>query len=294
MIVFIIMIVGCISPKAESRTDLRKPKPNNPTLTDRNVGYDKFPSPPFSLTMLDVGQGLCILVQSNNEYMVYDGGGRNQSSKVVSFFKKHKINRIKYMLASHYDDDHIAGLIGLLKTTSVDTAIIPNYKVDTKIYSSFKSALNAANSVVYAATGKKYKVGDAEFEILYATDGTEEKENNRSTVIKATYGNFSCIITGDAERETERKLVDRQLDLFCDLYVVGHHGSSSSSSFRFVYTMKPNLAFISVGRDNKYGHPTKKVLKILEKNKVIVYRTDLQGTVNLIHDGSKFNVGTTK
>ena len=292
--VFIIMILGCNSQKAKSRTDLRKTKPDNPTITDQNDGYEKFPSHPFSLTMLDVGQGLCILVQSNDEFMVYDGGGRNQSSKVVSFFKKHKINRIKYMLASHYDDDHIAGLIGLLKNTSVNTAIIPDYWADTKTYLSFKSALNVANSVVYAETGKKYRVGDAIFEILYATDGTEEKENNRSTVIKVKYDNFSCIITGDAERETERKLVDRHSDLTCDLYIVGHHGSSSSSSFRFVYTMKPKLAFISVGRDNKYYHPTKKVLKILEKNKVTVYRTDIQGTVTLIHDGSKFKVNTTK
>ena len=194
------------------------------------------------------------------------------------------------MVASHYDEDHIAGLVGLLRTTSVNTAIVPNYQANTKIYSSFQSALKKADSVVYAKAGNRYKVGEAIFDILYATDNTEEKENNKSTVIRLEYKNFSCIITGDAAAETETKLVDRREKLSCDLYVVGHHGSSSSSTPRFVAAMKPKLAFISVGKDNKYYHPTKKVLRVLENSNSTVYRTDMQGTVTLVHDGTKYTI----
>ncbi len=293
-ILLVIVVVGCNSSKIKTKINQYKVLPNNSVETNQKEDLKQYASYPFTLTMLDVGQGLCILVRSGDDCLVYDGGGRERSSYVVSFFKRNQINKIKYMIASHYDEDHIAGLVGLLKTIPVNTVIIPDYGVNTSIYSSFKSALNKADSVVYAEAGKKYTVGDAIIEILHATGGTEEKENNRSTVIKIKYNGFSCIITGDAEREAERKLVERQPDLSCNLYVVGHHGSSSSSSFRFVYAMKPNLAFISAGKDNKYGHPTKRVLKVLDKNKVKVYRTDKQGTVTLVHDGLKYEVKTTK
>ena len=194
------------------------------------------------------------------------------------------------MVSSHYDEDHIAGLVGLLRTTSVNTAIVPNYQANTKIYSSFQSALKKADSVVYAKAGNRYKVGEAIVDILYATDNTEEKENNKSTVIRLEYKNFSCIITGDAAAETEAKLMDRGEKLPCDLYVVGHHGSSSSSTPGFVAAMRPKLAFISVGKDNKYYHPTKKVLRVLDNNNATAYRTDMLGTVTLVHDGLKYIV----
>ena len=290
MISIVIMILGCNPAKTETIISQQKEPSPKTVITNQKNDFKQYDSYPFALAVVDVGQGLCILVRSGEEYLVYDGGGRESSSYVVSFFKKNQIKRIKYMVASHYDEDHIAGLVGLLRTTSLKTAIVPNYQANTKIYSSFQSALKKADSVVYAKAGNRYKVGEAIFDILYATDNTEEKENNKSTVIRLEYKNFSCIITGDAAAETESKLVDRREKLFCDLYVVGHHGSSSSSTPGFVAAMKPKLAFISVGKDNKYYHPTKKVLRVLDNNNATVYRTDMQGTVTLVHDGSKYTI----
>ncbi|MBR4908116.1 MAG: MBL fold metallo-hydrolase [Acidaminococcaceae bacterium] len=294
MVLFAIMVLGCNATTINTKASQQDTPKSNPVATHQKEDFKKYASYPFTLTMLDVGQGLCILVRSGDEYLVYDGGGRERSSYVVSFFRKNQINKIKYLVASHYDEDHIAGLIGLLKTASVSTAIVPNYQANTKIYSSFQSALKKAGSVVYAKAGTRYKVGEANFDILYATDNTEEKENNKSTVIRIEYKNFSCIITGDAAAETESKLVNKREKLSCDLYVVGHHGSSSSSSPGFVAAMKPKLAFISVGKDNKYYHPTKRVIKTLENNNSTVYRTDTQGTVTLVHDGVKYSVHVTK
>ncbi|MBR4908001.1 MAG: MBL fold metallo-hydrolase [Acidaminococcaceae bacterium] len=284
------MMLGCNPAKIETITNQQKVPSGNSVTANQKNDFKQYDSYPFALSMLDVGQGLCILVRSGEEYLVYDGGGRDSSSYVVSFFKRNHIKKIKYMISSHYDEDHIAGLVGLLRTTSVNTAIVPDYQANTKIYAAFQSALKKADFVEYAKAGNRYKVGEANFEILYATDNTEEKENNKSTVIRLEYKNFSCIITGDAATETETKLVDMGEKLSCDLYVVGHHGSSSSSSPGFVAAMKPKLAFISVGKDNKYYHPTKRVLRVLDNNNTTVYRTDMQGTVTLIHDGAKYMI----
>lgn len=290
MVFICIVVLGCDPAKIETIINQQKDPPGNHVTANQKNDFKQYDSYPFALAMVDVGQGLCILVRSGEEYLVYDGGGRESSSYVVSFFKRNQIKKIKYLVASHYDEDHIAGLVGLLRTTSVNTAIVPNYQANTKIYSSFQSALKKADSVVYAKAGNRYKVGEAIFDILYATDNTEEKENNKSTVIRLEYKKFSCIITGDAAAETETKLVERGEKLSCDLYVVGHHGSSSSSTPGFVAAMKPKLAFISVGKDNKYYHPTKKVLRVLDNNNATVYRTDLHGTVTLVHNGSKYIV----
>ena len=98
----------------------------------------------LQLTMLDVGQGLCLLVQSGGETMIYDGGGRKSSSYVVSYLKSHEVETVKYLIASHYDEDHISGLVGVLNAFQVETAILPDYEADTAIYSSLLSAAQKA------------------------------------------------------------------------------------------------------------------------------------------------------
>lgn len=248
----------------------------------------------FKLTMLDVGQGLSVLIEADGRFMIYDGGNREYSSYVVSYLKRHRISNIEYLIASHYDEDHIAGLIGILRTASVGTAIIPQYEADTRIYESFMEAVQTADSVVYASAGNSYKLGKATVDILYACNGTEQTENNMSTVIKVSYGGFSCILTGDAEYDTENVLVQNGTDLQCNLYVVGHHGSYYSSSEQFVKAMRPEIAFIGVGAGNKYGHPTEQTLAVLDANGAAVYRTDLQGEISLYYDGSEYKVVTER
>ena len=136
-------------------------------------------------------------------------------------------------------------------------------------------------------------------EVLYACTGAEENENDRSTVIRLSKGDFSAILTGDAEKATETYLVEKYLtenaseekhDLSSTLYVVGHHGSDTSSTEDFVKAVHPKAAFISVGRDNEYGHPTENVLQTLEANGASVYRTDLQGEVCFSCEGDSYEV----
>ena len=107
-------------------------------------------------------------------------------------------------------------------------------------------------------------------------------------------GDFVCIITGDAEYETEEKLMQSGVSLDCDVYIVGHHGSASSSSPAFVTAMSPETSIISVGSDNAYGHPTEKALRTLMDNGSNVYRTDLLGEIYVMSDGRDYVVTTAK
>ena len=259
----------------------------NPQLTSREAD--------FRLTMLDVGQGLCLLIGADGEYMLYDGGGRNYSSYVISYLKQHGVNELQYLFASHYDDDHIAGLIGVLRTIPVKKVILPCYEADTEVYASFMNALSEAEAdIEYAVTGHSYSFGRAVIDTLYAADGTEEKENDRCTVLKISHGQFSCMITGDAQAETEKILLNSGISLKCSAYVVGHHGSASSSTPDFIAAMKPEIALISVGADNEFGHPAERTLKTLNENHVHIFRTDTDGEIEVICNDSEYNVLTER
>ncbi|MDO4632454.1 MAG: ComEC/Rec2 family competence protein [Eubacteriales bacterium] len=241
----------------------------------------------FRLTMLDVGQGLSILCETNGEYLLYDGGGRSHSSYVVAYLKKHGIDRLRYMIVSHYDEDHIAGLVGVLNTTEVDMILSPDYEADTKIYDSFRQMAEKGNvEEEHPEAGDSYQFGEADIQILGPMNYDEADENNDSLAVRISTDEFSAVITGDAEFDEEADIVNSGLPLESDLYVVGHHGSSSSSSEELLDAMGASAAFISAGEDNSYGHPTEQTLEALNERGTDIYRTDLQGEVTCtVSDG---------
>ncbi|MDO4619040.1 MAG: MBL fold metallo-hydrolase [Lachnospiraceae bacterium] len=238
------------------------------------------PAAEFQLTMLDVGQGLSILCESDGEYLLYDGGGRNSSSYVVSYLKKHGIEKLRYIIASHYDEDHIAGLIGVLNTTEVGMVLAPHYEVDTSIYQSFKGMIARKDvQEMHPAAGTLLEFGNASCRVIGPVSEDALNENNHSLAVSIEAGDFRAVLTGDAEYEEEQEIVDAGLVPQCDLYVVGHHGSASSSSYALLDAMQAAAAFISVGEDNSYGHPAEKTLSALQSREMEIYRSDLQGEV---------------
>jgi beta-lactamase superfamily II metal-dependent hydrolase len=244
--------------------------------------------PKISITMLDVGQGLSILVESNGEYMLYDGGDRATSSYVVSYLKKHNVDHLKYMVASHYDSDHLAGLVGVFEIAAIDTVINPDFSADSKIYDSYIAKRDASGAAVdYPSVGDAYKLGYATITVL-APARNYGDANEMSVALKIQCDNFACIVTGDAEMESETDMLESGIDLGCDLYIVGHHGSSSSSTDAFVKAMMPAYGFISCGKGNDYGHPTDKTLATLAKYHVEIYRSDTDGVVTCESDGKNY------
>ena len=242
-------------------------------------------NPGFEAVMLDVGQGLSIFVKADGHTLLFDGGPRSHSSYVVAWLKQHGISSLDYMIASHYDEDHIAGLIGVLHTTQVNTLLCPDTTSDTNIYNSFVQASSGVNTV-HPQAGDAYVLGNASFQVVGPIDMSLPSDNNKSIAIRISYGNFSMIITGDAEKEEEADMVNSGYTLKSDLYVAGHHGSSSSSSSKFVSAVSPSDVWISCGKDNSYGHPSKSALQVFKDHNEQIYRTDDQGEVSVYSNGS--------
>ena len=240
----------------------------------------------MTVHFLDVGQGLSILVQSEGQNLLYDGGPRSASSYVVSYLQEQNVSEIDYLISSHYDEDHVSGLIGCLNAFQVDNVIGAEYIHDSSLYGSFMDAVAAHGlEVQHPAVGAEYTFGSGEFTILSPKEISKESNAN-SVAIKLTNGENSFVFTGDADFNCEADMVNSGLDLSCDVLSVGHHGSATSTSWDFLQAAVPEFAVISCGAGNSYGHPHKDTMDKLADMGIQVFRTDEQGTVIAVSDGS--------
>lgn len=236
---------------------------------------------------LDVGQGLSILVQSDGQTMIYDGGDKSTSSYVVSYLQKQNITTIDYLISSHYDSDHMAGLIGCLNAFDVKNVISSDYEHDSKLYQSFiQTVADKGLPMQHPAVGTEFSFGSGSFQILAPATIDPDDSNKNSVAIKLTNGENSFIFTGDAESSSEKAMCESGIDLSCDVLVPGHHGSATATSWDFLQATVPEYAVISCGKDNQYGHPDKDVMDKLESMDIQVYRTDKQGTIVAVSDGT--------
>ena len=248
----------------------------------------------FAVHFIDVGQADCALVACDGDYMLIDGGNAGDSDLVFSYLKSHDIAHLDYMVATHAHEDHIGGLSGAAYAATVGTALSPVTEGDTKVFKNLVKSLEKQNvSLTVPSAGDTFSLGSAQVEILGPIKEYEEA-NDTSIVLRIQYGSTSFLFTGDMESTAETDLLDAGTYLSSTVLKVGHHGSSSSTSYRFLREVLPDYAVIPVGADNKYGHPTEAVLSRLEDAEVQIYRTDLHGTIIAESDGSTVTFHTEK
>lgn len=235
---------------------------------------------------LDVGQGLSILVELGDEVLIYDGGGRDTSSFVVAYLQEQGITEIDYLISSHYDADHVSGLIGCLYAFDVKNVIGSDYVHDSKLYASFQSAVaKEGETVRHPSVGTKYPFGEAVITILAPAEIMDDSNAN-SVAIKLSYGESDFIFTGDADYYSESAMIASGMDLDCEVLSVGHHGSSDATSEAFLEATSPEYAVISCGKENEYGHPHKEVVELLNEHQVEILRNDELGTIIMKTDGA--------
>ena len=248
----------------------------------------------FEIHFIDVGQADAALVLCDGKAMLIDGGNAEDSSLLYTYLKNHNVNHLDYVIGTHAHEDHIGGLSGALNYATVDVAYCPTTSYDTKAFNNFIKTLDKHGvSISIPSTGDSFNLGSAICSILAVNTDTSDP-NNTSIVLRIVYGDTSFLFTGDAEREVEQAILNSGTAINSTVLKVGHHGSESSTSYVWLREIMPQYAVISVGEDNSYGHPTEAVLSRLRDAEVKTFRTDLQGDIICVSDGTTVTITVEK
>jgi len=233
---------------------------------------------------LDVGQGAAVLFQIGDKVLVFDGGDRDTSSFVVSYLKKQAITQVDVMIASHYDADHINGLVGILNVFPVKQVYDAKYTTDTRVYQSFKKYIQD-HSIPEDDPGMRQsiQVGDATVTFIAPKSYGHAEVNDDSICIRVQFGKTSFVIMGDPSADAEQQILSQ--DLESDVFYASHHGSNGSNSKTLLSNVSPEFVVISCGADNSYGHPGDNTLNRIKATGAELFRTDKQGTIVATSDG---------
>lgn len=261
-----------------------------------------WPDAHLRVWFLDIGQGDAIFIQTPaGEQILVDGGPPNggllaQLGKVMPFYDR----SIDLIVSTHPDADHLGGLVDLLGQYQVGEILETGMVCDTALCNQWDKEKQATQTKTeHIIIGQEIKLSSqARLVVLhpFSDEGGEKiaQTNNGGIVLKLLYGQQSLLLTADVEKTIEDKMRISEVNIDSDFIKIGHHGSKSSSTEAFLQTVSPLVAFIQVGAKNSYGHPTAEVLDRLAKMQIPYYRTDKQGTVELILDGKNYSIKTQK
>ena len=236
---------------------------------------------------IDVGQGDSELVCCNGEYMLIDAGEPDASDAVLEYLDRHGIDKLDYLVCTHGHSDHCGGLDAVVESLEVETVFTSPYADDSPSYEIFTDAVyDAGLELTVPVLGESYRLGEASFSFIGPLEDYDN-QNDDSLVMRLEYGDTSFLFTGDMTAKAEKDLINDGADLRCDVLKVGHHGSSGSSCYQFLYEAQPGIGVISCEKGNSYGHPHEETLSRLDDADVTVYRTDLEGSIVIFSDGMK-------
>jgi len=255
---------------------------------------DKAEETGLTVHFFDVGQADAALVVCDGAAMLIDGGNPSDSDFIYTFLKNHNISHLDYIVASHSHSDHVGGLAGAMNFSSVGAALSPVAEFDSRAFDNFIKYLDERKvPVTIPNHGDTFWLGGADVSIVGPINPSDEP-NNMSIVIKITYGDTGFLFTGDAERPLEQDILEEGYDISATVLKVGHHGSDSSTTYPFLREIMPRFAVISCGADNPYGHPHENLLSRLRDADVTLFRTDMQGTITAVSDGTTVTMSTER
>ena len=254
----------------------------------------------LEINFVDVGQGDCtFIVTPRNKTILIDGGGSSSDefdvgkSTLLPYILDKGYTKIDYIFISHFDQDHVGGILSILQKIKVKKVIISKQEENSENYQKFLEIIKEKGvSVAIVKMGDRVKIENGiYFDILWPTSEQiqENKLNNNSLVMKMYYHNFSVLFTGDIEEEAEKKILEtyksEKNKLVSNVLKVAHHGSKTSTIKEFLDTVNPQIALIGVGKNNMFHHPSEEIIDKLKEYGAIIYRTDERGEITIRVNG---------
>jgi len=238
------------------------------------------------VVFFDVGQGDSILIQQGSKQILIDGGpdGKRVMEKLGEYVPFWDRN-IEVVIATHPDEDHIDGLIDVMENYNIGEVIDVGVEVDTQVYKKYREVITQKNiSHLEGKIGMEIQLADNTKLEIISPDGTQDKSSPKDTnitsiVSKLTSGDNSFLFTGDLTTEGEQILMNKNYNLRSRVLKVAHHGSKYATSDEFLNAVQPQESIISVGKNNRYGHPSAEVLDRLSMHKIMIKRTDQTGDI---------------
>jgi len=281
-------ILGAYAPSVEN--DVISSDASTPAS-----GYYSAPALPLEdqvmVHFIDVGQGDAIYIElPNDNNVLIDGGEKKDGAVVVDYLKAQGVDDLELIIATHPHRDHIGGLPEIMAAYDVNTVLDSGQKAESNAYGLYAESIAKEGCSWVADNRQVFTFGNIELQILTGTENWQDP-NNYSVVAHLDCGEIEFLFMGDAEKQAEEMLTG---NISAEILKVGHHGSSSSSSASFLGRVMPDVAVISAGAGNSYGHPHEETLNILNDAGCKMYRTDFDGNVVVTTDGKAFSVRSVK
>ena len=252
----------------------------------------------LEIYFIDVGQGDCtLIITPNNKKILIDGGGSENydvgENILIPYLLDRKISSLDYVIISHFDQDHIGGILSVLKEIKVQKIIIGKQGAKNEQYEELYKIVKEKNILLsIVEKGDIINIEkNVQFKILFPEKELikENVLNNNSIVAKLEYKNFKILFTGDIEEIAEKKLIKyySKEELKADILKISHHGSKTSTTTEFLGVVNPRIALIGVGQNNKFGHPDDSIINNLANRNIKIFRTDKMGEIIIKSDGNK-------
>ena len=233
--------------------------------------------------------------------MLIDCGESSESDEVISYLQNHNVSKLDYVIGTHPHSDHMGGMSAIVDNFEISDFYMPYLPDDdiptTKYFERLLVSLENKNlEIKNPSVNDKLKLGSADILVVAPNSKEYSNTNNYSIGIILTHGENSFIFTGDAEKLAEEEMVENSLLKDIDVYKAGHHGSSTSSSEKFLDVIKPEYAVIMCGEGNSYNHPNDDAVERIEKYvpEENIFRTDLNGSIVAESDGKNISFKTEK
>lgn len=252
-----------------------------------------FARQPFTAYFIDVGQGdAALIITAEKKTILVDTGGLRGNFDtgeriILPFLRYLGINKLDVLALSHGHHDHAGGAAAVARSLPIGCILLPTEEPSGDV-SALLNFVKDKSKIKYLNSGQQYNLGSCKIDIIEAAPALSPEEkhnaNESSAIMKITDNGKSIVFTGDATEEEE--IAAATAPIKADVLKISHHGSKTSSAFEFLQAVQPGLAVISVGADNKFGHPAPETLEKLQAIDAKVLRTDHAGNIKVVFDGS--------